>query len=74
MPEKLFARRVDIGIGNMDIATEDGVINTRVVVQEATVADENGQERELLLIYDPDGVVAMADALREAAQRAKQMP
>jgi hypothetical protein len=74
MPDKLFARRVDIGVGRMDISTKDLVIDAPVVVHEVTAADENGQEREFILLYDPDRVPPMADALREAAERAKQMP
>jgi hypothetical protein len=74
MPEKLFARLVDIGVGRMDISTKDLVIDAPVVVQDVTAIDDSGQERRFILLYDPDRVPPMADALREAAERAKQMP
>jgi hypothetical protein len=74
MPEKLFARRVDIGVGRMDISTDDLVIDAPVVVQDVTAIDDNGQERRFILVYDAERVSPMADALREAAERAKNMP
>lgn len=74
MPEKLFARRVDVGVGRYDISTEDLVVDAPVVVQDVTVVDDSGQEKRFLLLYDPERVPQMADALREAAERAKNMP
>lgn len=74
MPEKFLVRRVDIGIGNLDISTEDLDIHTQVVVQDVTAIDENGQERRFILLYDPERVAPMADTLREAAERAGETP
>jgi hypothetical protein len=68
--EKLFVRRVDVGIADMDVSTEDGVINDRVVVQQVTATDGTGQDRELVLIYEAGKVLALADALRKASERA----
>jgi chemotaxis protein CheY-P-specific phosphatase CheC len=69
--EKLFARQVDIGIATVDMPAEDGAISARVVVQEVAAVDQNtGEERRLLLVYEPKGVIAMADVLRQAAEKA----
>jgi hypothetical protein len=73
--EELFVRRVDIGIADVNMATEDGVISTRMVVERATAADQRtGQDRELLLVYGAEEVPAVADALRMAAERAMVEP
>jgi hypothetical protein len=71
MPEKLFARQVDIGVGRMDISTEDLMIDAPVVVQEVDAVDGSGQERRLILIYDPERVLPITETLRAAAERAK---
>jgi hypothetical protein len=69
--EELFVRRVDVGIADVNMSTEDGVISTRMVVERATAADQRtGLDRELLLVYGAEEVPAVADALRTAAQRA----
>jgi hypothetical protein len=69
--EELFVRRVDIGVADMDVSTDDGVISTRVVVERASGTDrQSGRDRELLLIYGASEVPALADALRAAAERA----
>jgi hypothetical protein len=73
--EELFVRDVEIGIGNMDVSTDDGVTSTRVVVERANVADrKTGQDRHIVLIYDPAAVPTMADALRRAAERTAVAP
>jgi hypothetical protein len=73
--EELFVRMVEVGVAEMDAATEEGVISTRVVVERATATDRRtGQDRELLLVYGAEEVPAVADALRTAADRAAVMP
>jgi hypothetical protein len=69
--EQLFVRQVDVGVADMDVSTDDGVVSTRVVVQRAKAADRRtGQDRELLLVYGAEEVPAVADALRRASDRA----
>ncbi|MCW2898439.1 MAG: hypothetical protein JWO67_704 [Streptosporangiaceae bacterium] len=68
--QKLFVRQVDIGVAYMDVSTEDGVVNARVVVQQVRATDDSGQDRELALIYEPARVPTLADALRKAAEQA----
>jgi chemotaxis protein CheY-P-specific phosphatase CheC len=73
--EELFARQVDIGVATLDVPAEEGVISARVVVQEVDAVDRNtGQERRLLLVYEAKSVMAMADALRQAAEKATSEP
>lgn len=73
--EELFVHEVEVGVGNMDVSTEDGVVTTRVVVERAKAVDRgNGQERELLLIYGAGEAPAIADAIRAAAERAAREP
>jgi hypothetical protein len=69
--EELFMRSVDIGIADVDMATDEEVVNVRAVVQRAVAHDpSSGQERKLLLVYDPASVSAVVDALRAASERA----
>ena len=69
--EELFVREVEVGVANLDMSTDEGVVSTRAVVQRTTAHDRNtGQQRELLLVYDPVSVTAVADALRNASERA----
>ncbi len=69
--QELFVRNVEVGVANLDMSTDDGVVSTRVVVQRTTADErETGQERELLLVYDTDTVPALADVLRTASERA----
>ncbi len=69
--EELFVRRVDVGIADVNMSTEDGIVSTRMVVERATAADQKtGQDRDLLLVYGAESVPAVADALRTAARRA----
>jgi hypothetical protein len=69
--EQLFVRQVDVGVANMDVATDEGVISTRVVVERVNAADRHtGEDRELLLIYGAEEVPAVADAMRQASERA----
>jgi hypothetical protein len=42
--------------------------------ETGTAVDDNGQEKRFLLLYDPGRTPPVADAPREAAERAKQMP
>jgi hypothetical protein len=73
--EELFVRQVDVGVADMDVSTEDGVVTTSVVVERATATErESGQDRQLLLIYGAAEVPALADALRAAAERAMVRP
>jgi hypothetical protein len=73
--EELFVRQVDVGVADMDVATDDGVVSTSVVVERATATDrESGQDRHLLLVYGANEVPALADALQAAAERAKVRP
>lgn len=73
--EELFARQVDVGVATMDVPTDDGVVSTHVVVQQVSATDrKSGQERRLLLVFDPSGVIAMADVLRQAAEKAQAEP
>ncbi|RCG22439.1 hypothetical protein DQ384_35610 [Sphaerisporangium album] len=69
---QILSREVVAGVATMDVPTEEGTISARMVVQDITGIDrETGQDRRLLIIFDPDGVEAMADALRQAAAKAK---
>jgi hypothetical protein len=68
--EKLFVRRVDIGVANMDVSTEDGVVNARVVVQHINGTNDEGNDREVVLVYEPARLPDLADALRKAAEQA----
>jgi hypothetical protein len=73
--EELFVRQVDVGVADMDVSTEDGVVTTSVVVERATATErDSGQDRQLLLIYGAAEVSALADALRAAAERAMVRP
>jgi hypothetical protein len=73
--EELFVRQVDVGVADMDVSTEDGVVTTSVVVERATATErDSGQDRQLLLIYGAAEVSALADALRAAAERAVVRP
>jgi hypothetical protein len=69
--EELFVEQVSVGVADMDLATENDVISTRVVVQRTTASDaKTGEDRELLLVYGAEEVPAVADALHQAAERA----
>jgi len=69
--EKLFVREVEVGVASLDMSTDEGVVSTRAVVQRTFAHDpENGQERELLLVYEPTSIAPIADALRTASGRA----
>ncbi|MEV8635475.1 hypothetical protein AB0395_27830 [Streptosporangium sp. NPDC051023] len=71
--EELFARQVDIGIATMSTPDGDGADGAHVVVQRIAAIDgKTGQERHLLLVYQPDGVTAMVDVLRQAAEKAME--
>jgi hypothetical protein len=73
--EELFVEQVSVGVADMDLATDDDVISTRVVVQRTTASDaKTGGNRELLLVYGADEVPAVADALHKAAERATSEP
>ena len=73
--EELFVEQVSVGVADMDLATEDDVISTKVVVQRATAADaKTGANRELLLVYGAEEVPAVADAMQKAAERATAEP
>jgi hypothetical protein len=67
----LIVLEVSVGVANMDVSTDDGVVSGKVVVQEITAVDRESQEsREFLLLYDAEKVPDVADALRTAAERA----
>jgi hypothetical protein len=73
--EQLLVHEVEVGVANMDTATEDGVTSTRVVVERAKALDRGtGQEREVLLVYGADEAPAIADAIHKAALRAAAAP
>jgi hypothetical protein len=73
--EELFARHVDIEVATLDVPAEDSAISARVVVQKVAGVDRStGQERRLLLVYEAKAVMAMADALRQAAEKATSEP
>jgi hypothetical protein len=73
--EELFVEQVSVGVADMDLATEDDVISTRVVVQRTTASDaKSGENRELLLVYGAEEVPAVAEALNKASERAKSTP
>ncbi|MFI5916110.1 hypothetical protein [Dactylosporangium sp. NPDC051541] len=66
--EELIVRQVDIGVAEMDIAVDDQLTTTRVVVERATATDRHGRkDRELILVYGLDGTRARAAALHRAA-------
>jgi hypothetical protein len=69
--EELIVEKVDVGIGDMDRSAEDGVVSVRVVTQRVSAVEtKTANPRELLLVYGAAEVAAVADALREASQRA----
>jgi len=69
--EELFVREVEVGVANLDMATDEGTISTPAVVQRTVAHDhETGEERTLLLVYDAADVVSVADMLRKASERA----
>jgi hypothetical protein len=69
--EELFVRSVHVGVADVDVATEDGVISVRAVVQRAVAQDpRSGDERNLLLVYDPANITEIVEALRAASERA----
>jgi len=69
--EELFVREVEVGLANVDVSTDEGTTSTPAVVQRTTAHDpETGQDRELLLVYDPADVAAVSDALRKMSERA----
>jgi hypothetical protein len=69
--EELFVREVEVGVANLDISTDEGTTSTRAVVQRITAHDRTtGQERELLLVYDPVDVATVGETLRKASERA----
>jgi hypothetical protein len=69
--EELFVREVEVGVVNLDISTDEGTTSTRVVAQRITAHDRTtGQERELLLVYDPADVATVGETLRKASERA----
>ena len=69
--EELLVREVEVGVANLDTATDEGVISTRAVIQRATAHEpRTGRERELLLVYDPANIPQVAEALRQASERA----
>ncbi|GAA1796591.1 hypothetical protein HC028_19475 [Planosporangium flavigriseum] len=73
--EELFVRQVDVGVADMDVSTDQGVVTTTVVVERATATErESGEDRQLLLIYGAKEVPALADALRAASERAMVRP
>ena len=64
-------REVEVGLANLDVSTDEGTTSTPAVVQRTTVHDpETGQDRDLLLVYDPADVAAVSDALRTVSERA----
>ena len=69
--EELFVHRVDVGVADVDLVTDDEVINLRAVVQWSVARDpKSGQERRVLMVYNPANVTAIIDALRAASERA----
>jgi hypothetical protein len=50
------------------------VVNARVVVQHVNGVDDEGKEREVVLVYEPGRVSALADALRTAEEQATADP
>jgi hypothetical protein len=73
--DELFVREVEIGVANLDVSTDEGVVSTRAVVQRTRGHDrDTGQERELILVYDADRITALADGLRKAYERAVTQP
>ena len=74
-PLQLLVHEVEVGVADIDTPTEDGVISTRVVVERAKALDRgSGQEREVLLVYGADDAPAIADAIKQAAERAAALP
>ncbi|WP_238019531.1 hypothetical protein KZZ52_54655 [Dactylosporangium sp. AC04546] len=71
--EELFVRQVDIGIADMDIAVDDQLTTTRVVIERATATDrKGGAERDLLLVYGAAETKAVAEALHRASEMAME--
>lgn len=69
--EEFFVRKVDIGVADMDIAVDDQLTTTRVVVERATATDRRGgPDRELLLVYGAEETKAVAEALQRASELA----
>jgi hypothetical protein len=73
--EELLVHEVDVGVANMDFSTGDGVVSAQVVVERAKGRESSsGEEREVLLVYGADAAPALADAIRNAADRAATAP
>jgi hypothetical protein len=73
--DELLVREVEIGVANLDVDTDEGVVSTRAVVQRTRATDrDTGDDREVLLVYDADRVTVLADGLRKAHQRAVTQP
>jgi hypothetical protein len=70
--EELLVREVEVGVANLEVCTDEGTTSTQAVVQRTTAHESStGQERELLLVYDAADVTAVAEALRQASERAR---
>ena len=64
-------QEIEVGVANLDRSTDDGVVSTRAVVQRTSATDpRTGQERQLLLVFDPGNIPQVADALGRASERA----
>jgi hypothetical protein len=69
--EELLVRTVEVGVVNVDVATEDEVTNMCTVVQRAVAHDaRSGHVRRLLLVYHPASITAVAEAMRTASEAA----
>jgi hypothetical protein len=69
--EELFVVEVGVGIATLDASTDEGVVTDKVVVEQVTATDRKTDEtRELMLVYGAREVIAVADRLKEAAERA----
>ena len=72
--EELLVTDVEIGIGTVDFPADgddEGGSEEDVVIEQITASDaRTGEKRNIMLVYGVDGVPAMADALRAAAEAA----
>jgi hypothetical protein len=68
---QLVVEQVEVGVGDLEASTDDGVKLERVVVEHVTGSEPtSGQEREVLLVYRANEVPNLAEQLRLAADQA----
>ncbi len=68
---ELLVEQVEVGVGDLEASTDDGVKLERVVVEHVRGSEpHSGQQREVLLVYRAQEVADLAEQLRLAADQA----